>query len=253
MKDITNDDLTLLYYGEPEDPGLAARVAASTELSARFEALCAELKLADAFVPPERGEDYGAQVWEKIAPKLQTNNANASQHKNTWFSALTQPRLSLAGVFSLAIVAVLAFLLGRNGGPGDELLPPESLPPDSAALLAGIDPTRLLSQKVAGHLDHLNLVFTQFANMPEADSSAADLATDMLVANRLYRRAAAAQGNRKLASFLADLEPLLIELAHDAHSNSPTTHERMQQEINDGLLFRVRVFNQQLNANKQTI
>ena len=34
MKTITNDDLVLLYYGENDDPGLAAKVAASPELSA---------------------------------------------------------------------------------------------------------------------------------------------------------------------------------------------------------------------------
>ena len=92
-----------------------------------------------------------------------------------------------------------------------------------------------------------NLVLTQFANASETSASEAEYATDMLVANRLYRNAAASQGNSKLAAFLAELEPLLIEMAHEAQSGSPATRERMQKEVRDGLLFRVRVMNKQLN------
>jgi hypothetical protein len=72
---------------------------------------------------------------------------------------------------------------------------------------------------------------------------------DMLVANRLYRRAAEARGERRVAAFLGELEPTLIELAYTAQTASPPTRARMQQEVRDGLLFRVRVMNQQL---KQT-
>jgi len=39
MKLISDDDLTLLYYGEHDDPEFAAKVARSKELSARFDAL----------------------------------------------------------------------------------------------------------------------------------------------------------------------------------------------------------------------
>ena len=60
MTKITDEELVLLYYGEHDDPTLASRVAESEELSARFDALCAELKLADAYRPPHRGSDYGA-------------------------------------------------------------------------------------------------------------------------------------------------------------------------------------------------
>jgi hypothetical protein len=90
-------------------------------------------------------------------------------------------------------------------------------------------------------------VLTQFANASDESASEAEYATDMLVANRLYRNAAVSQGNQKLAAFLAELEPLLIEMAYEAQSGSPATRERMQQEVRDGLLFRVRVMNKQLN------
>ncbi len=246
MKNITDDDLTLLFYGEHEDPALAATVAESEELSARFDALGAELRLADNFIPPHRGEDYGAEIWRRVSPHI----AVEQPQSNGWFknllSSFARPRFSLAGALSFALVAVLAFTLGRNGGQ-DSVTEPLYPVNSTAAALEGIDANRLLSHSVSGHLEQVNLVLTQFANTTESSANEAEYATDMLVANRLYRRAATSRGKHKLAAFLADLEPLLIELAYGAQSGSPATRERMQQEVQNGLLFRVRVMNKQLN------
>lgn len=250
MKTITDEDLVLLYYGEHDDPALATRVAESDQLSARFDALCAELKLADAYRPPHRGSDYGADVWQRISPHLEGGNVPARSRLSGWLQGLAQPRFSLAGALSIALVAVLAFMLGRNGGqqPGEP-----AVAPGMAVIAAGIDPNRLLSHQVADHLEQMNLVLTQFANTTEPNGSEADYATDMLLANRLYRRAAAARGDTKLAAFLADLEPLLIEMAYEAQSGSPQSRERMQKEIREGLLFRVRVMESQLNKSEISV
>jgi hypothetical protein len=254
MRQIAEDDLILLYYGEHDDPGLAARVAGSEDLSARFDALCAELALADAFAPPERGDDYGSEVWERISPRLEAKPAGLGSNKakslwKSWLSSFGRPRFSLAGALSLVLVATLAFMLGRNGGQPDNAVSPELVAnpaANPAMVLAGIDSGRLLTRSVSGHLEQVNLVLTQFANAPETSADEAERATDMLVANRLYRRAAESRGELKLAAFLAELEPLLIEMAYEAHASSPATRERMQQEVQDGLLFRVRVMNKQL-------
>ena len=246
MNKITDDDLTLLFYGEHGDPQLAAMVAESEELSARFDALCAELKLVDAYHPPHRGSDYGSDVWQRISPQLAAEHNGVSGRVRTWLTSIAQPRFSLAGALSIALVAALAFTLGRNGSQ-DSFNQPSNPVNGPAIALAGIDSDRLLSHSVSGHLEQVNLVLTQFANTNVSTGSEAEYATDMLVANRLYRQAAASQGNHKLATFLAELEPLLIELAYEAQSGSPVTRERMQNEVRNGLLFRVRVMNNQLN------
>ena len=246
MRKITDDDLTLLFYGEHEDPALAALVAESELLCARYDALCSELKLADAYQPPQRGDDYGSEIWQRISPQLDGGSAKSGNPISTWLSSIFRPRFSLAGALSMVLVAVLAFTLGRNGGQEINMTP-GNVPDGTAVALAGIDSKRLLTHSVSGHLEQVNLVLTQFANASDASASEAEYATDMLVANRLYRNAAVTQGNHKLAAFLAELEPLLIEMAHEAQSGSPATRERMQQEVRDGLLFRVRVMNKQLN------
>ena len=252
MRKITDDDLTLLFYGEHDDPALAATVAGSEELSARFDALSAELRLADNFVPPHRGDDYGAEVWQRISPRLAGERAASAGRVKTWLTSFSQPGFSLAGALSFVLVAVLAFTLGRNGGQ-DSITEPLAPVNGTAFALPGIDSDRLLTRSVSGHLEQVNLVLTQFANTTETSSSEAEYATDMLVANRLYRQAAASQGKHKLAAFLADLEPLLIELAYEAQSGSAATRERMQQEIRNGLLFRVRVMNKQLDKPKISV
>ena len=147
---------------------------------------------------------------------------------------------------------MLAFSLGRNGGqnpvtdPANPVLGP-------AIALADLDARRLLTHSVSGHLEQVNMVLTQFANTTESSASEAEYATDMLVTNRLYRQAATTQGKHQLAAFLADLEPLLIEMAYDAQAGSAATRERMQQEVKNGLLFRVRVMNKQLKKPQMTV
>jgi len=252
MNMITDDDLILLFYGEHDDPELAAKVAKSDELSARFDALSADLKLADAYRPPHRGSDYGADVWQRISPRLAEDGSKAEGRFKSWLGALAQPRFSLAGALSIALVAVLAFMLGRNG-VDDGFERPAGVLDSASIAMADINSDRLLTASVSGHLEQVNLVLTQFANSAESSNNEIAYATDMLVTNRLYRQAATAQGNHKLAAFLAELEPLLIELAYEAQSGSQATRERMQKEIREGLLFRVRVLNKQLNKSEISV
>ena len=245
MKHITDDDLTLLYYGEHENPELPAEVAGSPELSQRFDELSAQLQRMDEWMPPARGDDYGSDVWRRIEPRLTPEYSEAGPRWKAWLAGLMQPRLSLAGALSLVLVASLAFMLGRQADQSDSPLPQVQELPSSIAF-SGMDTERLLTSSVSGHLEQLNLTFTQFANSPETSLAAAERATDMLIANRLYRKSAESQGKQQLARFLAGLEPLLIELAYEAHKATPESLDRMQKEVRDTLLFRVRVMNQQL-------
>jgi len=252
MNKITDDDLTLLFYGEHENPDLPAMVASSAELSSRFDALSDELKLLDSFVPPHRGDDYGAETWQRISPALSMGPSRTASRFKSLLAGISQPRFSLAGALSIALVAVLAFSLGRNGeqSPGNELAGP-ALPP--AVALMGLDAQKLLTHSVSGHLEQVNLVLTQFANSTESSANDASFATDMLVANRLYRQAASTQGNHQLAELLSELEPLLFELAYEAQSGSATSRARMQKEVKNGLLFRIRFLNKQLKKPQMSV
>lgn len=256
MKNITEDDLILLYYGEHEDSDLATTVAESEHLSARFEQLSAELKLADGFVVPQRGDHYGSEVWQRIAPQLDSTTNPDHGRLKSWWSGLSRPNVSLAGAVTLALVATLAFMLGRNGGHEDRVDPlagQDNTVAPPAIMVADINSRQLLTHSVSGHLDQVNLMLTQFANSSVSLADESSNATDVLVANRLYRQAAMNQGNKQLAALLSELEPLLIEMAYEAQQSSPATRERMQEEVKSGLLFKVRVMNNQLRKSQTSV
>jgi hypothetical protein len=244
MKPIGDDDLVLLYYGEHEDPGLAARVAGDAELSRRFDAIGAELGQLDRFAPPPRGEDYGADTWQAVSARLADGETRHAGLFESLRGVLARPRFSFAGVAAVAFVAVLAFMLGRQGSAPVNQPPGEAGAPAMAA--NGLDTARLLTASVSEHLEQMNIVLTEFAHGPESPNFGAERATDLLVSNRLYRQAAAARGDQPLAAFLASLEPLLIELAYEAWRDSPQTRDRMQREVRERLLFRLRAVGQQL-------
>jgi hypothetical protein len=118
---------------------------------------------------------------------------------------------------------------------------------------AGIDSKRLLSSSVANHLGQLDMVLTEFANTEVSSVNEAEWAMDMLVSNRLYRQAANAGGDQRLSRFLASVEPLLIELAYEAHKSSTSARARMKEEVRGDLLFKIRVMNNQLKSTKASI
>ncbi|MDX1460626.1 MAG: hypothetical protein R3348_06165 [Xanthomonadales bacterium] len=242
MNRVSDEDLVLLYYGEHDDPGLARRVAEDAELAQRYQRLTQELALADEWRVPERGADFGADVWQRISPRLASRAEPDPGAAAGRFSSWLQPRFSLAGVLGLLLVAVLAFQLGQQGG-----IAPAGLQQPGVAKLEGFSRDQLLSSALVRHFEQLNVNLTGFAHA-DSDVNGEDWATDLLVANRLYRRAAAASGDQRLAAFLAEIEPLLIEIAYQAQSHSETTRLRLKNELADGLLFRIRVMKQQLNA-----
>lgn len=242
MNKMTDDDLILLYYGEHEDPSLAARVAQSDELSRRFEQLSAELSVLDELSPPHRGEEFGAEMWRRLSDRL---GDEPEPWWRRWMAGAARPRLSLAGVGGFLLVFTVAFWLGREqAGPGGQ---PE-LQPGGTPSLAGLslDADELVSVTVSQHLEQMNVALTRFAHASSEVPDLAGQATDLLVANRIYRQAALSRGEQRLADLLGELEPVLIEIAYEAYKNSPETRNRMQADIRENLLFRIRVMNQRL-------
>jgi hypothetical protein len=211
MNTISDDDLLLLYYGEHDDPGLGARVAADSNLTRRFEALRRELAVLDAHEIPDPGADFGARTWQALAPRL----APPRKTRRAWLDGLLRPRVSIAGLAALALVAILGFVLGQQ----------------SAAPVA-IDAARLLEVRVSEHLGDAEVLLTQLANGGPIGARESELAAALVVSNRIYRRAAEAAKRRALAELLTDLERPLIQLA-----NAP----ELGVSVNESLLFQVRV------------
>jgi len=163
--------------------------------------------------------------------------------------ALKQPLFGAAGFALVVVVALIAYSFGRQNGPAGDL---PTARPLTASILE-LDPERLMTVSVGDHLDQLNIAFTQFVHSEESRAGEAGHATEMLLANRLYRQVAAARGDQQLADFLAELEPLLIEMAYEAQKDSALTRQRMQNELNSNLLFRLRLINSRFKQTRTSI
>lgn len=250
LKPVNDEDLVLLYYGEHEDLTLAATVAGSEELSERFANISAELGGLDSYQPPQPGIDYGQRLWRTIAPELDTAPEQKPVHVPPgWLAGWFSPGFSPAALGVLFVAVVIAFWVGKNRSAVE----PGYAPAIALETAPGLNTDRLLRTSVAEHLSEVDLVMTEFANSSDSSARQAEWATDMLVRNRLYRQSAAVHGDARLAGFLSELEPVLIEMAYQAHEGNLTSRKRMQDEIRTKLLFRVRFMNQRLNSNQISI
>lgn len=226
MNKISDDDLVLLYYGEHDDPELARRVAEDPDLRARLDALSKELEPLDRFPVPEPGPELGVRTWQRISPRIAEPAAPASR---LWLESLLAPRISLAGLAVIVLVAGLAFFLGRG-----------SAPQAPAGESFAINSARLLSTRVGAHLTEADVLLTGLANT-DTGSGSADWASAMVISNRIYARAAEAAGHAQLARLLREMEPILIEIANRPDGSVP---------VDDSLLFRIRTQAEQLDPNK---
>jgi len=246
MTHLAEEDMVMHYYGEADGLGLAgAHLAECEECRRTFDELSRTLQAMAAIEVPERDDAYGAQVWSRIQPRLAGPEARSwSQQVSAFF---TWPRLATAG--ALAVLLVAAYVAGRSSAPPQPEAQRAGVPSDAAR-------ERVLLAAVGSHLDRSRVVLTEIAHRngggtadiaPE-QATAADLAAD----NRLYRQAAASNGDAAVASVLEDLERVLVEIAS---SPNPASHDdlaRWREQIQTkGLLFRVTVMGSRVRERQQ--
>jgi hypothetical protein len=233
MSHLSDDELALLHYRENAGAGAEAHLASCAECERRLRALAETLAHAELHEPPERGPDYGAQVWARLAPRLGALGAA----KVMPFRRAVWPRV--AAFASLAAALVLAFLLGRR-------FPAEPEPKRSAEVRE-----RVLLVAVGEHLERSQMVLVELANAPSGEvlnvSAQRAMADELVTSGRLYREAAARSGDKALAAVLEELERVLVEVAAGPDALQPADLEKLQQRIDSrGLLFKVRVVGTQL-------
>ncbi|MEM1089791.1 MAG: hypothetical protein AAF736_07780 [Pseudomonadota bacterium] len=227
---ISDIDLLMLYYGEHDDPSLAARVASDPELSARLEALSQGLARIEQAPLPAPGPDYPQQVWQRLVPELGSSAASSAAPASRWRRMLLAPRFSLAGIAALLMVGVVAFMMGQTmNRPAEPTL--------------ALDAQTLLMRELALHLQQAELLLTEVANNGPATASLSASAQPLLKANRLYRIAGGSQVSQPLSLLLQDMEALLLELA-----NAQDTQELgpVRDYVDSDLLFRVRALRHSL-------
>ncbi|MEO7143958.1 MAG: hypothetical protein ABI165_10730 [Bryobacteraceae bacterium] len=232
MNHLNEEQLVLHYYGEPGDaPPVEAHLAECQSCRAAYQSLQCLLNTVDVTVP-QRPEDYGAQVWQRLNLPLHRPQARFWLLPRNWAMAA-----------AAAVLLVAAFLAGRWQRPAS--------PPPQVAVTGRLR-ERVLLVALGDHLERSQMILVELANAtPELGRGGGRLdisyersaAEDLLEANRLYRQTAQRTGDAAAANILDDLERTLLEIAHSPSNVSQTQLADLRKQIEDqGILFKVRIF-----------
>jgi anti-sigma factor RsiW len=241
MKHVTEEEL--FQYREGDQKGREAVAAHLGECAecrgelARLEAVFAAL---DALPVPDPGEDYGARVWRRLAPRLPEKGPR-------WWQAFFAPqRLAVAG--ALAVLLIVAFYLGRVSGPGT--------PVETVNVNQNQVRERVLVVAVGEHLGKSEMVLVELSNaQPASGQKLINIAAEqrraenLVEENRLYRQTALEGGDKAMVSTLDELERVLLDVANSPDAVTPAQFESIQKRIAEhGILLKVRVVRQELRT-----
>jgi hypothetical protein len=244
MQHLNEEQIVSHYFHDDDAPAAAEKhLAACAECRAQYDTICGVLALVANSPVPERSESYADEVWTRLRWKL-----GAKRRRSIRFTS------------ALAAAAVLAFAFfagqwwhARNRAEAPTAQQQASFNPRSAHVTAGAtqpQQDRVLVFVVSDHLETSERMLTELANAdPKQEFQVADQqerAAELVASNRIYRQTASTRGDRQIASLLADLEPILLELSHAGKTLAPDELASMQKRIDSkGLLFKVRVMSAQ--------
>lgn len=246
MKHLNEEQLIAYQDGETAGREAAtAHIQSCAVCQAELNRLAEMLAAYQARPIPDPGENYGRQVWQQLAPRLE-------EKRGRWWQTFLEPRrLTAAGL--VAALLLVAFLAGRVSKRADH---------GDAALSAAQVRERVLLLAVGEHLGRSEMVLMEIANAaPEGVSvkqvnlsSQRKRAEDLLDENRMYRQTALQEGDTGIANVLDELERVLLDVANSTGNVTPAQFKSIRQRIDDdGLLFKVRVLTNEIERRENAV
>src|SRR5882724_3336971 len=245
MSHLNEEALILHYYGEESETlSTEQHLEACGECRETYASLVRVLNVVDSLPVPDRGENYGAQVWSRIEKRI------PARRRFGWLIPVAMPmpmRWAAAGA-ALAGLLVVAFMAGRFYPGLQNGLQKQVGPRTTTASLAADTqaPERILLVAVGDYLERSQMVLVELANAntkgPLDISSEQERAADLVSESRLYRQTAAHTGNTAVANVLDDLDRVLLEISHAPSRLSAEELENLRQRLEaEGILFKIRV------------
>ena len=231
MNHLSEEQLILHYYGEVgEALAVELHLEECGECRGLYQSVQRVLNVMDGLPVPNRSDDYGAQVWQRIAPQL-------PGIRQPWWFWPAQWRFAAAAAVCAGLM-VAAFFAGRTY---TNLRPAQTL--TAADSQAG---ERVLLAAVGDYLDRSQMVLTELANANPNHaldiSSEQERAGDLVMETRLYRQTAEHTGDTRIIAVLDELERVLVDIAHAPAQLTPPQLDELRQRLDaDGLLFKIRV------------
>lgn len=245
----SEDDLTLYYYGEARRrDDIQRHLESCASCAATYRELADTLAMVQAPEVPERGDQYGLEVWQRIRHRL------PEPHTPWWMVWLRHDRLALTA--AAATLVVVAFAAGRVWQRQAGLVPAAPIAPATGDTNAGAGDVRhrILLASVADHLDRSERVLTDIMNAPARGdiSTEQGWADDLLTTSRLYRQDALDAGEQSVAGVLDELERSLLEIVHSPSKISAVELDEIRRRIDAAaLLFKVRIMSDELRRREQ--
>jgi len=249
----SEDDLTLYYYGEGRRrDAIEQHLAACAACASLYRDISGTLQMIAPPVAPERGEQYGLEVWQRIRHKL------PERPEPWWASFFHRDRLVFAA--AAAMLVLVAFVAGRvwprqPAAPAGAGITAGGAATSGGSAAAGDTRQRILLTSVAEHLDRSERVLTDIMNASEASdiSNEQRWADDLLTTSRLYRQDAEDAGEQSVAAVLDTLERSLLEIVNSPSKITAADLEQIRRRIDAAaLLFKVRVMSDELQQREQT-
>jgi hypothetical protein len=253
MSHYAEEDLVLYYYGEGRRRAdIERHLDTCTTCAAAYREIAGTLAMIATPPVPDRGDQYGLEVWQRIRHQLPERPTRWSLLTDVLFR---HDRLALTA--AAAVLAVAAFVAGRfwspGAGPAPQTVASEKQPADAAATSELRQ--RILIASVADHLDRSERVLTDIMNANDHSDISAEQrwAEDLLTTSRLYRQDAVDIGEQSVASVLDDVERSLIEIVHSPSQVTAADLDVMRRRIDAAaLLFKVRVLIDELQEREAT-
>jgi len=243
----TEEDLILHFYNElGHRKDVEVHLDQCERCAASYRDLARTLRLIETPEAPERGDQYGLEVWQRIRHRLPEQEV---PWWSVWFRA---DRLAAAGAFAVLLLA--AFVAGRwwsTTTDSTQAVVVTSVKPQ-AGTASPIDEDarhRILLTSVADHFDRSERVLTDIMNAPAGEDISAEQqwAEDLVVTSRLYRQDASDAGEHSVALVLDELERSLLEIVHSPSRATAANLEEIRRRIDAAsLLFKVRVLGDEL-------
>ena len=243
MQHLTEEDLVLLHYRDADSPEVSEHLRGCATCRGQYDTLRRVLALVSEAPVPERSATYADEVWNRLRWRLDRRK------RRTWQSLV-----------AIAAVLAIAFVTGQwwearqhRSTPANPLQVATTAPAATTASARQQLGDRVLILVVGDHLESSERVLVELANADPKKQldigGERERVQDLVASNRLYRQAAAGNGDKRTASILADLEPVLIELANAPSTLTPEQVRALQRRIDaQGLLFKVRLISAQTSG-----
>ena len=235
---ISDNELILYFYRDGLDAQRIVEIddALFTQpaLRLRYTQLQRMLHEVDCAPLLEPDTELAGRVWQKLAARIDAAPP-PRRTARAWTRTLRDllaPWPALASASLLLIAAAAGYYAGRQAPPHEELAQAH------AAMSA-----RVLDAYVAEHLRATEGLLLTTVNSDSADLHAGnrELAAALVESNRLYALAAARSGNARLADFLRQLEPVLLEVANQPADAPVQSLDGLRDYLRKtDLLFQVR-------------